>query len=292
MANKNIKQNRYKPEPGSSPEKDSSISDKSGLKYLLGFFLVALMSLGAIWVNDAITQSPFFSIKNIDVSGNKRLMKNELVQIAGLTEPANLFKINLATLEKKIICHPWIAGVTVKRSLFSTLVVDIVEQEPLAIVNIENLADIIINTQGQPFKEYDPKMDRLNFLPVISGVDLTCCDSNYLFQGQLINSIMDFLKIQGFGYVAEIMGDENTGITIQTKNITLENPINNQDILHIKLGFDRYKEKQVKTMEIIAYIDKNFPDKTISAMDLFDIEKVFVKIKDNNALHNDIEKGV
>jgi len=291
LVNKNNKQNRYKPEPDSPREKNTRISEKAGMKYLLGFFLFILMSLGAIWGNDAITQSPFFSIKNIDVSGNRRLVKNELVQLAGLTEPANLFKINITTIEKKIICHPWIAGVTVKRSLFSTLVVEIVEQEPLAIVNIENLADIIINTQGQPFKEYDPKMDRLNFLPVISGVDLTCIDSRYLFEGPLFNSIMDFLKIRGFGHVSRIMGDENTGITIETKNIYNGNPINTQDIMPIKLGFTRFKEKQTKAIKISTYIDKNFPDKTISAMDLFDVEKVFVKIKDNDALHNNIEKG-
>ncbi|OQY49733.1 MAG: hypothetical protein B6230_07660 [Desulfobacteraceae bacterium 4572_89] len=262
------------------------------MKYLLGFFLFILMSLGAIWGNDAITQSPFFSIEKIDISGNRRLMKNELLQLAGLAEPANLFKINTTVIEKKISNHPWIAEATVKRSLFSTLVVEIVEHEPLAIVNIENLADIIINTQGQPFKEYDPKMDRLNFLPVISGVDLTCVDSRYLFEGPLFNSIMDFLKIRGFGHVSRIMGDENTGITIETKNIYNGNPISIQDIIPIKLGFNRFEEKQKKAEKISTYIDKNFPDKTISAMDLFDVEKVFVKIKDNDALHNNLEKGV
>ncbi len=290
--NKNNKQNRYKPEPGSPRKKNTRISGKSGMKYLLGFFLFILMSLGAIWGNDAITQSPFFSIEKIDISGNRRLMKNELLQLAGLAEPANLFKINTTVIEKKISNHPWIAEATVKRSLFSTLVVEIVEHEPLAIVNIENLADIIINTQGQPFKEYDPKMDRLNFLPVISGVDITCVDSHYLFDGPLFNSIMDFLKIRGFGHVSRIMGDENTGITIETKNIYNGNPISIQDIIPIKLGFNRFEEKQKKAEKISTYIDKNFPDKTISAMDLFDVEKVFVKIKDNDALHNNLEKGV
>jgi hypothetical protein len=292
LVDKNIKKNKYKPESGTPRGKNTRISVKPGLKYLLGFTLVIMMSLGAIWLNDAVTQSPFFSIKKIDISGNKRLLKNELIQLAGLTEQTNLFKINLTTIEKKITCHPWIAAVSVKRSYFSTLVMAIAEEEPLAIVNIKNQADIIINTQGQPFKEYDPKKDQLNFLPVISGMDLTCTNHTYLFEGALFNSIMDFLKSREFGYVTRIMGDENTGITIQTKNIYNKNPINTQEIMPIKLGFNRFKEKHIKAIKISDYINKNFPDKTISTMDLFNIEKIFVKIKDNNALHNNLEKGV
>ncbi|MBA3011839.1 MAG: FtsQ-type POTRA domain-containing protein [Proteobacteria bacterium] len=289
-----MKQNKYKPEPSSPKGKNAgpNLLEKNGLKICVTVGLVILMSLSAIWVHDAITQCPFFTIKQVDISGALRVEKKEIIQLAGLTEQANLFQINLNIIEQQLVSHPWIERASVKRSFFSTLVVAIVEEEPLAIVNIENLADIIINTQGQPFKEYDPQKDQLNFLPVISGVDLTQAGTTYQFEGLLFNSIMDLLKLQGFGRISKIMGDENIGITIQSQDIYNRNPVNTQTIMPIKLGFNQFEEKRIKAIKISTYIDKNFPDKSICAMDLYNIEKIFITTKETDALHHTLEKGV
>lgn len=287
-----MKQNKYKPEPSPPKGKNGGTNPKKpSLKLFVAMGLVILMSLGSIWVHDAITQSPFFAIKQVDISGTKRVENIEVINLTGVTEQTNLFEINLDTIEQQITSHPWIAKASVKRCFFSTLTVTIVEEEPLAIVNIENLTDIIINTQGQPFKEYDPQKDQLNFLPVISGVDLTQTGNTYQFEGPLFNSIMDFLKIQGFGRINGIIGDENIGITIQTQDIYNKNPANIQEIVPVKLGFGRFEEKRIKAMKISAYIDTHFPDRAISAMDLFNIEKIIITTKETNTLHHDLEKG-
>jgi len=291
--NKQIKQNRYKPEPsppkGKATQMTASKRPVGKIFVLLG--LVFLMSLSAIWVFDAVTQSPYFAIKQVDISGSHRVTKEEIRRLTGVTDQTNLFGINLNQIEQQIISHPWIAEASVKRSYFSTLVVTVVEHEPLAIVNIENLADIIINTQGHPFKEYDPQKDQLNNLPVISGVDLSRTDDGYQFKGPLFNSIMDLLKIQGFGKIDDIRGDDNIGITILTQDIYNKNPNHIQEVIPVKLGFDRFEEKRIKAIKISAYIDTYFPDKAISAMDLYDIEKIFITTKETNTLHHNIEKG-
>ena len=289
-----MKQNKYKPEPSSPKRKNAGpkVLKKNGLKVWVTFGLVFLMSLSAIWVHDAITQCPFFTIKQVDISGALRVKKKEIIQLAGLTKQANLFQINLNIIEQQLVSHPWIERASVKRSFFSTLVMAIVEEEPLAIVNIENLADIIINTQGQPFKEYDPQKDQLNFLPVISGVDLTQAGTTYQFEGLLFNSIMDLLKLQGFGRISNIMGDENIGITIQSQDIYNRNQVNTQTVMPIILGFNQFAEKRIKAIKISTYIDKYFPDKSICAMDLYNIEKIFITTKETDALHHTLEKGV
>jgi hypothetical protein len=290
--NKTMKQNRYKPEPISPKKKSVTAiaSNKRSLKVFYAFGVLVLMSLASIWVYDAVTQSPFFAIKQVDISGTQRVKRNEVIQLTGVTNQTNLFQINLNTIEQQICCHPWIARACVKRSLFSTLVVTVVEEEPLAIVNIENLADIIINTQGHPFKEYDPQKDQLNFLPVISGMDLTRAGNSFGFEGPLFNAIMDLLEIQGFGRINTIMGDENIGITIQAQDIYNKTP--GPLTLPIKLGFTRFEEKRIKAIKISTYMDKNFPNKAICAMDLYNIEKIFITTKEIDALHHTIEKGV
>ena len=215
-----MKQNKYKPEP-SPPKGNVSCSvapKKSVIGVCLTLVLIGLMSLGSIWVHDAITQCPIFTIKQVEISGTKRVGKNEIIKLTGVIEQTNLFEVNLETIEQQIICNPWIATASVKRVLFSTLMVTIVEQEPLAVVNIENLTDIIINSKGQPFKEYDPQKDQLHFLPVISGVDLTQTGNTYHLEGPLFNAIMNLLELEGFGDIKEVTGDENIGITIQTNS--------------------------------------------------------------------------
>ena len=291
--NKTMKQNKFKPEASSPKGKSVSAiaSKKHSINVFFAFGLLVLMSLTSIWVYDAVTQSPFFAIKQVDISGTQRVKRNEIIQLTGVTDQTNLFQINLNSIEQQICCHPWIARVCVKRSLFSTLVVTVVEEEPLAIVNIENLADIIINTQGHPFKEYDPQKDQLNFLPTISGIDLTRTGNSFGFEGPLFNAIMDLLEIQSFGRINTIMGNENTGITIIAKDIYNKNP-DPQVTLPIKLGFTRFEEKRIKAIKISAYMNKNFPEKAIRTMDLYNIEKIFITTKEIDALHHTIEKGV
>jgi cell division septal protein FtsQ len=291
--NKRLKQNKYKPTPSAQKVRLRTRFNpgKNGVKISVLFGLVILMSLSCIWVHDAIVQSPYFSIKKVTVTGTQRVAKDEIIQLVGITDHTNLFEINLNTIEGQITCHPWIANASAERSFFSTLVLTIVEEEPLAIVNIENLADIIINTKGQPFKEYDPKKDKLNFLPVISGVDLTQAGDEYHFEGPLFNSIMDLLKIRKFGKINIITGDETTGITIQTQDIYNKNPANIQTIIPLKLGFDRFEEKRIRAIKISAYIDTHFPDKAISAMDLYNLGKIFITTKETDTLHHDQEKG-
>lgn len=290
---KKIKPNRYKPEPRDEEglRSDSGTSIDFCLKCIMTVAFISILSLASIFAYDVITQSPFFSIKNIEISGAKRVSRKDILKLARLTQDENIFRLNLYTIEKQIVSHPWIQSARIKRDFSSNLFISVIEHEPLAIVQIENLADIIINTQGQPFKEYNPQKDRIEDLPVISGLDLTPRNDQYLFNGPLFNSIMEFLNTDHSGSVKKIQGDKNTGILIDiTDSYNLTS--GEQGTIRIKLGFSNFTAKLKKAKKISEYIDKNFPDRTICAMDLFNIEKVFIKTTRNDALRNTIEKGV
>ena len=299
MATKKIKPNRYKPQvrTGSAPK--SPPKGKAAFKLFYSLFLMALLSLGAIYLHDAVVQSPLFDVKTIDISGLDRVSRSEVLTRTGLDMPANIFDLRLDALEKQLTDHPWVSNARVKRHLTSTLSIVIEEHQPLAIVTIENLADIIINTQGVPFKEYDPGEDDLNTLPVISGVDLSLSNNTYLFEGDLFNAIMDLLRVRGLGQIKTIYGDENTGILIKTLDIynkrfytddNSEKPDSSDALIPVRLGFNRFNEKLARAKKISRYMEINFPSKTISAMDLYNIEKIFIKTED--ALHNTLKKGV
>jgi len=309
LATKRTRPNRYKPEskPVSDGTPNAAAGNKNLFRMISWVFMLAMMSLGAIYTHDAIVQSPFFTVTEIEIKGNHRVAREEILARTGLKSPANLFDLHLPALEKRLVRHPWVESVNIRRRLFSSLEITIEEQKPLAIVNIENLADVIINSEGSPFKEYEPGIDSLPDLPVISGVDLSLSDKTYLFKGELFNAVMDLLEIKGLSQIETIHGDENIGLTIKILDIynkkmldiydkrfykentdEIESP--ERGLMPIKLGFDRFAEKLARAEKISRYMEVNFPSKTILAMDLYDIEKIFVKTED--ALHNTLEKGV
>ncbi len=291
---KKTKQNRYKSDP--DEPRRHFISDSGRfidlcLKCIMSVAFISVLSLASIFVYDFCTQANFFNIKHIHISGANRVDKSEILSMANLCEDENIFDINLHQIKKHIEAHPWIQTASVKRNLKGMLFISIVEQEPLAIVKIENLADILINTQGTPFKEYNPIKDRIENLPVISGLDLTTQNEELLFYGPLFNSIMNLLKVND-GSVMHIRGDKNTGIIADVMDTYNRLPEVTNGVIQLKLGFDGFDDKFNKAKKISEYIDKNFPERTICAMDLFNIHKVFIKTKIDDTLHTNNEKGV
>jgi len=288
---KKIKQNRYKPEALKGSDTRSESSTGICLKSVMTIVFIGVLSLLSIFIYDFSTQSSFFNIKRIEISGLNRILKEDLLKFTDLTLGKNILAINLFSIEKQIISHPWIQSARVKRILPSFLSISIIEHEPIAIFRIGNQSDILINTHGKPFKEYNPPKDNINNLPVVAGIELTNANNQYEFAGTLFNSIMDFLHSGDLSTIGQIKADQNTGITIEARDIYNQHPLGEQGIVQIKLGFDNFKAKLNKAKNISEYIDKNFPEKTICAMDLFNIEKVFIKTKINTALYNNLEKG-
>ncbi len=293
--NKKIKPNRYKTEPKENKGTVSSsiISIDFCLTCIITIAFISVLSLTSIFLYDFTTQSKFFNIKKIEVSGTKLVLEKEILTLANLNCDKNIFDVNLFTAQKLIASHPWIESADIKRNISCGLTISVIEQIPLAIVKIKNLTDILINIQGRPFKEYNPQKDNIQNLPVITGVDLTrkvihslkatrkTPDYQYMFEGHLFDSIMEFLKTDDLDNVKIIKADMHTGISIETNDIYNKAILNNQKIIQIKLGFNNFKAKLNKAIKISEYIGQNFPERTITDMDLFNIEKVFINTKLN-----------
>jgi cell division protein FtsQ len=273
-------------------QSDSGFGIDFCLKCIMTVAVISLISLASIFIYDCITQSAFFHIKKIKISGQHRTSNSEILDLSDVKTGENILKLNLLVVEKKIESHPWVKSVSVKRQLPSTLVISIVEYQPLAIVKIENLSDILIDSQGRPFKEYNPEQDKLEHLPVISGLALTSVNDDFLFNGPLFDSVMDFLTVQKLAEIYQIKADQNIGLIIKTRDIYNRNPINEMNTLEIRLGFKNFQAKLNRAKTISVYIDKHFPELAISEMDLFNIKKVFIKTQPDETLHNTLEKGV
>lgn len=288
---KKIKLNKFKPQ-SSEARSYKAVVYKGGslisidfcLKCIMTIAFLSVLSLACIFAYDFITQSKILHIKKIKISGIEQKFKKEILDLAELNCDKNIFKVNLFNAEKLIESHPWVKSSTLQRNISCELIISIIKENPLAIVKIENLTDILINAEGKPFKEYNSQKDSVNNLPVITGIDLTKPEYNYMFQGHLFDSILEFLKSNNQNSVKLIKADKNRGITVETNDIYNKSPLNHEKTIQIKLGFNKYQAKLNKAIKISEYIDKNFPERTISTIDLFDIEKVFIKTKSDRLL--------
>lgn len=91
--------------------------------FFVGSLLVFLIAVVCIVV--------FFGLKKVEINGNSRYTKEQILEAAGFSATDNLLGVDLEKAEKEIIKKcPYISKVTFKRVLPSTLIVTVTEDAP------------------------------------------------------------------------------------------------------------------------------------------------------------------
>jgi len=275
-----------------------------GLKVIMIVIAVALTTLFFIFVENAATQSHLLSIKKISVSGNVGLSKDEIIEQAGVMIENNILALNLDHVKAGLISHPWITDASVKRRLPDELDISIREERAMAVVQMDGVADILINFKGEPFSENDGIGNKIygtrniehssNPLPVITGLKLTMDpEKRYRFEGRLHGCVMDLLNMEKEEEIQTISADLETGIEI--KAVINQNLLPGQDPeqpIRVKLGFDNFKENFKKIRHIVKYMQQNSHNKQICSIDLINPENIVIQIKDGDALPESQQGGV
>ena len=94
-------------------------------------FVGAIMAALAAW---AATYTPIFRADHIRVLGATTLGPQAVRQLAGLDGSANVVHVDTDAIVSRLTADPWIASASVERDLPSTLVVRVVERQPVALV--------------------------------------------------------------------------------------------------------------------------------------------------------------
>ncbi len=137
-------------------------------KIVFGVAVVLSAVMGLAWgVYRYAQTTPRFAVQKIDVSGTKRLVREDLLSSAELREGINLFALDIEKAEKSLLSSPWVAEVRVVRRLPGTVRVEVVEHEPRAILSLMGKS-FLVSEEGVPFKELgsgDP-----HDFPVVTGL--------------------------------------------------------------------------------------------------------------------------
>ncbi|HWP50367.1 MAG TPA: FtsQ-type POTRA domain-containing protein [Clostridia bacterium] len=105
---------------------------RSKKKYTL-YYLLALVLMLSVGV--ALSLTVFFKIENIQVVGDTRYAKDELIDVAGIRLGDNLFRVSKKSAAEKLIAgYPYIAQIRLQRVLPNSLLLHVTEAQPKAAV--------------------------------------------------------------------------------------------------------------------------------------------------------------
>jgi len=96
------------------------------------FFIFMILVAGYV-----LLQSPIFTISKISVQGNNKLNAGEIVQVSGIVTSMNIFKANLQTASERVKILPMIKEVNMRRDFPDTIVIKVVEREPVVLVIVD-----------------------------------------------------------------------------------------------------------------------------------------------------------
>ncbi len=110
----------------------------------------------------------YFFVSSIEVHGEKRLTRKEIIDLSGIRVGDNIFSLDLKKIAGKISSQPWIRFAHVERRLPDAVVIRVEERQPVALARIgERL--FMVDRDGTCFKYlHDPKGFSA---PIITGID-------------------------------------------------------------------------------------------------------------------------
>jgi len=138
------------------------------IKLGAGVVLVLGISLGVAWgAHHYALTTTRFAIEQVEIQGARRLSSEQVANLAGVQVGQNIFKVDMAEAERRLVAHPWIQSARVTRQLPRELFIEVTEFEARAIASIGNELFLVTRT-GEPFKAL---LDSDPFdIPVVTGV--------------------------------------------------------------------------------------------------------------------------
>jgi cell division protein FtsQ len=211
------------------PVSDIIRSVGSGMLKVFCFLSVlSVISLTFVMLYNYLLTSPHMKLENVEIYGVDEGMKNELLQMCGLTSEQGLLSLKLESLRKRIEKHPWVRSATVERRFPHSLIVQVEKEEPVMLVLQDQL--FYMNREGRLFKQVLP--DEEADFPILTGLRGTETDKMEKLDQTV--QVLNVLKAEkdrwSLQNLSEMHLNKNGGIALYFNhiqaaiNISLQNP--------------------------------------------------------------------
>ena len=256
------RKNRYKKK---EPVKNRAMTLKQSIRILFKSTFLALMIVGMslvfIFIHDVLTQCDYFKAEMITVEGGQRLTPEQILKTADIVEGVNLICLNLKTVRKRLLAHPWIAEADIRRIFPGSIAIRIREQEPIAVLDFGK--QFFINKDGVIFKE--AQASEIPGMPVMSGIEYSDWKTSETPGSPVFVSVLEILNIGRSSetilpntIIKNINVDREIGLTLET-----DGPVRT-----IQLGYGGYWKKYSRLEKILSYVEQNGEFTFIEEIDL------------------------
>lgn len=134
------------------------------MRLFLGMTVVMVITLMAPRVPEVLAQVEWFRVTGVTVDGTVHLTSDDVVEVARVASDHNLWD-DVAPVKSRIEGHPLVKSVRIKRRLPGTLMVELEERAPVALIAAPVLTPV--DSEGR-LLPIDPAHHRLD-LPLISA---------------------------------------------------------------------------------------------------------------------------
>lgn len=174
----------------------------------------------------------------------------QILEIAQIpTDSTNLFSLRLTGIEKRLLAHPWVKGVTISKHFPQTVSVSVVFREPVAILQNSAGALYYVDLDGLAFAPLNLKSN--SDLPVLVN-----------FPAEQMDSALKFLKswaalgLDSQSRVSSLEWDPEKGLGVMA-TYSLPQSLGRVKV-ELGLSFSSDPEAQLgRLREVLTYLSKN-----------------------------------
>lgn len=253
----------YKPRGRTSKKPSGKKLTQRLLKGWLILTLILALAIAAGYSYKRFLTASYFALKEIVVTGEKRVKREEIITLSGARVGENILAVDLNKMARGIESQPWVERATVRRVLPRGLSINVSEREPFAILKTDTL--FYLDRGGTPFKELDSSDDTR--YPLLTGMSNEDIENDELARDALMKTY-DFIETEVSGWpdelpISEIKVNRNQGMTIFSNG------------MEVKIGFGEYKVKIERLRRVLE--DLNGKGKKAGYIDLTYTGQVVVR---------------
>lgn len=204
-----------------------------------GISLAAGVWYGVPRVLQLIITHRYFALTNIELDGNRRITRSELLHWAGIDESTSVWQVPPDRVRMRLRAHPWIQRANVGREFPNRLKIEVTERRPVAMVRLGELN--YVDRSGRILGRLHAG-DSPDF-PVITGLeDLESSG----FMPVAVHRALRFLRLcermSCFDAISEIHVDVDRGITVFPLRTAVA----------VVLGWGSWREKLARSARVFA----------------------------------------
>jgi cell division septal protein FtsQ len=238
---------------------------KSMLEWFTKLLLAGALVYGGVQGYQFVTTSTQFEISKVTLLGQQTLQEKELRTWLGSVTGKNIFLLNLEDLSSKLVRHPWVQSVSVRKVFPQDIEVVVTEKKPYARVKLDEIY-VMDNFRHL----LSPETEAYRHLPLI--IQPWSGGKPKLGEQAALKGVIESLKNMQFLNempffannpitISEI--DEFSRVIFKTKDGELKVFASLETIDQDIKDFQVILETLEKDKNNIAYIDLSFKDRVI-----------------------------